>query len=76
MSLREKIKYFMKGVGSVLQIYPEQIKLEELFPYYNAKTPQEKDAQALASDCAEIGKDLENSIKKFGEQIYNGNKKS
>ncbi len=69
MGLKEKIKYFMKGMGSVLQIYPEQIKLEELFPYYNAKTPQEKDAQALASDWAKVGKDLENSIKKFAEDI-------
>jgi len=67
MGLRDKIKYFMKGMGSVLQIYPEQIKLEDLFPYYNAKTPQEKDAQALASDWTKVGKDLENSIKKFAE---------
>jgi len=69
MSLREKIKYFMKGVGSVIQLFPEEIKLEELFPYYDAKTSQEKDAQALAHDSPVIAKDLEYAIKKFGKSI-------
>ena len=76
MGIREKIKYFIRGAGRLLEICPPQKKLGDYFPHYNAKTGFEQDAQALASDLRRVGKDLENSIKKFEEQIENGNKKS
>ncbi len=69
MKIKEKMIYFMKGMGSVINMFPTQKKLGDYFPHYNAKTPQEQDTMALTNDWATIGKDLENVIKKFGEQI-------
>ena len=73
MKFKERIKYFIEGVGSILDIYPLQTDLGNYFKYYNAKTGLEKDAQAIAEDWGIVGKDLENSVKKTEEQIVNGN---
>ncbi len=62
MTLRKKINYFLKGMGSILEISPPRNKY--LFSHYSAKTPEEQDARALANDWNYIGKDLEYAIKR------------
>lgn len=64
MNLRKKINYFIKGMESILEIYPKKIELKDLFTHYSAKTPQEQDAQALTSDWNFVGKDLTDALQK------------
>ncbi len=73
MNLRKKINYLLKGMGSILEISPPRNKLEELFSYYSAKTPEEQDAQALASDWKYIRKDLEYAVQRIKKELNNEN---
>ncbi|OGJ12511.1 hypothetical protein A3K82_03175 [Candidatus Pacearchaeota archaeon RBG_19FT_COMBO_34_9] len=69
MKLRKGIESFIRGMGSVIQLFPEPIKLEDINPDYSDKyTPTEQDAKALANDWNNVGLDINKAIKKFEKQ--------
>jgi hypothetical protein len=56
------------GYGSVLDLGSTlSLSLHDL--YGDARTPQEVDARALASDWYVVGRDIEESIEKFEQEV-------
>ena len=60
------LKNILKGITSI-NLFPEPTELNP-----NNLTPEQQDAQALAQDWREIGKDIYNAIDRF-EQKYHIN---
>ncbi|NMB66972.1 hypothetical protein GYA25_02860 [Candidatus Woesearchaeota archaeon] len=69
MKSKKGIENFLMRVGSVFQIFPEQIRLEYINPNYSNKyTLKEQNARAVADDWNNIGLDINKAVKKFKEQ--------
>jgi hypothetical protein len=66
MKLRKGIEGFIKGMGNILQLFPEPIKLEDINSNYSCEySPLEQDARALDDDWNNIGKDMNYALNKL-----------
>ncbi|MBP7708430.1 hypothetical protein KA107_01995 [Candidatus Pacearchaeota archaeon] len=58
MKIRERLKYFFSGMGSVLDLSGSYFSKPVLRRYDFSLSPPEVDAEAIAGDWKAIGKDL------------------
>jgi len=58
MAMSPRIKNILKGVGSVLEIYPPSILTVTSLPY----TPPDTDTRNLWSDMEKIGRDFHQAM--------------
>jgi len=54
----------VRAFGS-FSLYPAPIELSEINPAYGARTPEQRDALALAGDWKKIGQDMGTTIRKY-----------
>ena len=70
MKKRAGIENFLKGFGSVINLFPEPLKLEDYNTAYSKEySAEEQDAIALAKDWREIGEDINYALNKMKKEL-------